>query len=226
MNGIESLNPLSGASFGVRPNQDSTGLGADGTDLTSLGLPTQPHPAPLSSVVPEVLPLTPSPIDPEGFLVSPTNLTTDFSDALALPPLTGISAGEDELIGQPLVVSQDSAVSLSIIGGVVEDSILLLERLLDIYAPRLNASLTTDSGISGSDKITNNASISGTVIDYNTIVRFDVGLDNTPVGQYVSILDTLQSDRRFNLTASRINAIAGGQLADGAHTLKFIAADR
>ncbi|MFQ4138137.1 peroxidase family protein [Nodosilinea sp. PGN35] len=226
MNGNESLNPSSGASFGAPSSHDSSGLGINETDLTSLGLSAQSNTARLLPVTPQVLPLTPSPIETEGFLVNPINPTTAFSaDAPALPSLTGSTTGEDELIGQSLVVSPDSAVALSSIGGIVEDSILLLERLLDIYAPRLNASLTTDSGISGSDKITNDASISGTVIDYNTIVRFDVGLDNAPVGQYVSILDTLQSDRRFNLTASRINAIAGGQLADGAHTLKFIAAD-
>ena len=54
---------------------------------------------------------------------------------------------------------------------------------------------------------------------------FKAGFDGTPVGNFVDILDQLDDDGKFSLDAALLDAIAGGLLNDGPHTLHLQAVD-
>ncbi len=109
--------------------------------------------------------------------------------------------------------------------GVVINSPLVaqLYRGRDTAAPQLTVGLANDTGISHSDKLTNNPSIQGTVKDDSRIGRLQAQLDG---GKTYNISSELGHNGRFTLSKTDIQRINGGkQLADGQHTIKIIAAD-
>ena len=100
----------------------------------------------------------------------------------------------------------------------------VLQNLLtkDVQAPVIQASLTSDTGSSNTDKITNNPAISGTVTDENAIAVFRAKLDS---GAFIDVSGTLQSGA-FSLDSAKLKEINGNaDLAQGEHTLGLEATD-
>jgi membrane-associated phospholipid phosphatase len=98
---------------------------------------------------------------------------------------------------------------------------------VDLTQPRLIANLLEDTGSSNSDRITNNAAISGRIEDLNAIASLKAGFDATPVSNFVDITQQLNSDKTFildNLVLKQINSNL--DLSQGQHTLKLIATDQ
>jgi hypothetical protein len=103
-----------------------------------------------------------------------------------------------------------------------------IETYLDSMNPRLETApptvlmqLARDTGASNADGITFDSTITGTVMDINPIASFRAGLDTTAVAGFTDIASDLLPNGTFELSASRLNHIAGGTLADGAHTLRL-----
>jgi glucose/arabinose dehydrogenase len=95
----------------------------------------------------------------------------------------------------------------------------------ELLGPNLTAGLQQDTGISATDVITLNPTITGTIADISQIAVFTAGFDAAPVGSFVDVLADLQTTGAFTLSAAQLTQIAGGTLADGAHTLHLRATD-
>jgi RHS repeat-associated protein len=95
----------------------------------------------------------------------------------------------------------------------------------ELIAPLVTAGLQQDTGISATDSITFNPTIIGTMADINQIASFTAGFDTTPLANFTNVLTDLQATGTFTLSASRLTQVAGGTLADGAHTLHLRATD-
>ncbi|MGB3638881.1 MAG: Ig-like domain-containing protein [Rivularia sp. (in: cyanobacteria)] len=96
----------------------------------------------------------------------------------------------------------------------------------DQNSPVITARLVRDTapgGLTNTDKITRDPSITGKVTDKNPITEFLAGINNTPT---VSILDALQADGSFSLSPERLNQIFGANLADGSYTVNLQAKDQ
>ncbi|WP_420382221.1 Ig-like domain-containing protein [Novosphingobium sp.] len=93
----------------------------------------------------------------------------------------------------------------------------------------LTGALAVDTGVSASDGITSNPAIKGTAIaagGSQGIASFTAGLDSAPTSAYVSELASVASNGSFQITQAMLNAMAGGTLADGTHTVHLIAIDK
>jgi len=101
----------------------------------------------------------------------------------------------------------------------------IVTRPQDRVAPTIEAGLAHDSGSSASDRITNDATIEGRVLDFSTIASFRVGLDQTPAAEFVEAKQHLLADGSFALDPTFLAQLAGGTLTDGAHTLHLRATD-
>jgi hypothetical protein len=123
----------------------------------------------------------------------------------------------------------DNAFVVSAIDAAGNQTTSSLTIRRDSTPPSLAASLSNDTGASSTDGITNTAAISGTVIDNpvgSGISDLRGGFDATSSANYISLLPAVQNDGSFQLNTARINQIAGGTLADGAHTLHLVATDK
>ncbi|MBO0717711.1 MAG: hypothetical protein J2P55_10310, partial [Rhizobiales bacterium] len=95
---------------------------------------------------------------------------------------------------------------------------------LDAAAPSITAALANDTGVSATDRITSDDTVSGKIGDAtDNIVTFKAGLDGTANG--TSVLAALNADGSFTLTPKVLQVLTGGALADGAHTLHLLATD-
>jgi fibro-slime domain-containing protein/RHS repeat-associated protein len=95
----------------------------------------------------------------------------------------------------------------------------------DNNSPVILASLVNDSGLSNSDKITNDERISGTISDANQIVEFKAGFDSQPLANFTNILSYLNNGS-FSFTKAQLANIYGGTIPDDSHTLNLIATDK
>ncbi len=96
----------------------------------------------------------------------------------------------------------------------------------DLAPPVITAALANDTGTSSADQLTSDATIAGSVIDESSgIAMFRAGLDGTQLADFSNALFALEADGSFTLTAAFLDALAGGTLADGAHTLHLVATD-
>lgn len=95
----------------------------------------------------------------------------------------------------------------------------------ELIAPLVTAGLQEDTGLSLTDTITFNPTITGTLADINAIASFTAVFDATPVGSFVDVLADLLPTGSFTLSTVRLAQIAGGTLADGTHTLHLRATD-
>jgi RHS repeat-associated protein len=91
--------------------------------------------------------------------------------------------------------------------------------------PVIVARLVNDSGMSISDRITNDERISGTITDANQIVEFKAGFDDLPLASYTDVLSALETGS-FSFTKVQLEQIYGGTIPDGLHTLNLIATDK
>jgi len=96
----------------------------------------------------------------------------------------------------------------------------------DATPPTITANLSNDTGISNSDRITNNATITGTVTDASKIVSLKAGFDDTLITDFVDVSSSLNSNGSFTLNQTTLATVAGGSLQEGDRTLRLIAEDQ
>ena len=96
---------------------------------------------------------------------------------------------------------------------------------IDSISPTINAALTNDTGLSDTDKITNDPTISGTVIDDGEIVQFAAGFNDAEIGNYVNVLSQRDENGNFSFDRATLESIYGDVLPDGNHTLHLISTD-
>ncbi|MEQ1628183.1 MAG: Ig-like domain-containing protein, partial [Nitrospira sp.] len=96
---------------------------------------------------------------------------------------------------------------------------------VELIGPAVTPGLASDTGLSATDRITFNATITGSISDLNSIASFRAGLDATPPVAFTDILADLSATGTFSLTTARLNQLSGGTLSDGTHTLHLQATD-
>jgi hypothetical protein len=136
------------------------------------------------------------------------NTTGGFDQSL---DFTGISNGSHIIA----IVSTD-------IAGNVATSSYNVTVAIDKTAPVITAKLSSDTGISNSDKITFTPTITGTISDASQIAGFKASFDGV---NYVNILPQKQVDGTFTLDKTQLTTVAGKPLVDGNYTLHLIATD-
>ena len=85
--------------------------------------------------------------------------------------------------------------------------------------------LANDTGVSATDLVTSDATVTGQVNTSVAITSFKGSVDLTAVSSLQDLTDTLGAGGGFTITAARLAALAGGTLADGAHTLRLVGTD-
>ncbi|MCV3217086.1 Ig-like domain-containing protein, partial [Plectonema radiosum NIES-515] len=114
----------------------------------------------------------------------------------------------------------------------------------DTIAPLITAGLKNDTAPSGTinsnpndeklsdtpseslrDRITYDPSITGFVTDTSSIASFKAGFNNQTAANFVDVFAQLNTDGSFNFNRTTLEAIYGGRIPDGAHTLRLIASD-
>jgi hypothetical protein len=139
------------------------------------------------------------------------NSTGGFDQALNY---TGIANGTHKIT----IVSKDIA------GNIATSSynVTVAIAAKDTQAPVITAKLSSDTGVSNSDKITFTPTITGTITDASQIVGFKASFDGI---NYVNILTQKQPDGTFTLDKTQLTTVAGKALVDGNYTLHLIATD-
>lgn len=150
-----------------------------------------------------------------------------------LDPATSTTAdgtGAFRLADLPLAVGDHAfqVVLSDAAGNETNDSIVVTRLALptDTTAPTLSAALLADTGASASDGLTFDARFAGSASDDVGVVQLFGQLDPaTPDAPFADLTTLLATDGAFTLSRSTLDALAGGTLADGAHTLRFVAVD-
>ncbi len=114
-----------------------------------------------------------------------------------------------------------TARATDLAGNSSETSVNIRRTGPETDGPIVNAGLAKDTGTSDSDNLTNDPTIVGTVNDASVVTTFRAGLNAAPT---VDILSNL-SGGVFTLSVTDLEAINGGPLAEGAHTLRLFAQD-
>jgi hypothetical protein len=96
---------------------------------------------------------------------------------------------------------------------------------VDTVAPNLAAGLLNDAGVSATDHLTNDDTVAGSVSDTGGLSSLRGGLDGIPVANYANLLSLVQPDGSFVASAALLQSLAGGSIAEGAHTLHLVATD-
>ena len=102
---------------------------------------------------------------------------------------------------------------------------VLREAVTDTTAPTLIASLQADTGRSASDRITSNPAIQGQVSDDIGVTQLLAALDAGENPSFSDLITSLHPGGSFVLTREQLDALAGGSLAEGAHSLRLLAKD-
>ena len=95
----------------------------------------------------------------------------------------------------------------------------------DTTPPTLSAALVNDTGMSSSDGLTNDPMIAGQALDDTAAMRLLAALDGGGSPTFVDLSTRLQADGRFTINKAALDALAGGTLGNGAHTLRLVAQD-
>ena len=99
------------------------------------------------------------------------------------------------------------------------------EVIADTTPPALSAALQSDTGISATDGITSAPGITGTATDAVGVTQFLAALDPGVNPVFTNVLATLQVGGAFSLSHALLDTLAGGTLAQGAHTVRLMAKD-
>ena len=89
----------------------------------------------------------------------------------------------------------------------------------------LAAGLASDTGASGTDGVTSDATITGQATGVGPVVSLVGGFDATPAAGFSSLSDLVDGTGRFTLTPARMATVLGAALPDGVHTLHLAARD-
>ena len=96
----------------------------------------------------------------------------------------------------------------------------------DLAPPTLAAQLVNDTGASSSDGRTSDPAIAGLASDNVGVAHLFVSIDPAGMDAPTTSLDSsLGADGRFTLSREMLDTLAGGKLADGAHTVRLLAKD-
>ncbi|MHA4866064.1 Ig-like domain-containing protein [Duganella sp. PWIR1] len=165
---------------------------------------------------------------------------------VGVDPVNGLYGdGDDSLLGaavnrvQELYIggALDSAsrivapafpATVSVNGATVAPAALaqLSSTPRDAVAPVLSAGLAVDTGASTSDGLTANPAVAGTAIDLKGATALFALLDPADAALPATDLSaSLQPGGAFSISAEQLAALAGGTLAQGAHTLRLQARD-
>ncbi len=90
----------------------------------------------------------------------------------------------------------------------------------------ISANLVDDSGVSSSDQVTNNGTVTGQIQNGIGLVSVKGGLDQTLQSNFATLVPSARPNGEFTLTQSALQGLAGGSLADGAHVLHLLATDQ
>lgn len=132
------------------------------------------------------------------------NATGEFDQPL---DFTGISDGSQFLT----VIVTDNV-------GVQTRQTIEVTVALDRTAPVLTVELANDTAASGSltpDRVTQDPTLRGTVSDNNNMTQLLIGFEGTSTSQLVNISTLLQSDGRFTINRTQLEAIYGESLPEG-----------
>ncbi|BCL35091.1 Ig-like domain-containing protein [Nostoc sp. MS1] len=99
----------------------------------------------------------------------------------------------------------------------------LLAPVSDTQPPVIGVTLANDSGSNGSDRITSDPNIKGTLSDTSQIVKLTAKLNS---GNFVDVLSKLNPNGSFTLDKATLTQINGGQLPDGTYQLSLQAEDK
>jgi len=94
------------------------------------------------------------------------------------------------------------------------------------HALSFSAQLIDDSGASASDHLTNDGSVKGQIQNNIGFASVRGGLDQTQQSNFTTLIPYVRPNGQFTITQSALQALAGGPLADGAHTLHLLAVDQ
>jgi RHS repeat-associated protein len=136
------------------------------------------------------------------------NATGGFDQPL---DFTGINSGTHSL-----------TITATDVAGNIATNTYNVNVASNLVAPVIALKLATDTGISNSDGITNNATIGGKVTTLGILTGFKVSLDGT---NYTDITASVQPDGQFTLSTAQLATIAGKQLTDGNYNLRALATD-
>lgn len=84
---------------------------------------------------------------------------------------------------------------------------------------------TAANGTTNSDRITADATITGSVSNVSSLATLTAGFDTAPTSSYVNITADLAGNGSFTLSRTRLEQIYGGVLTEGSHTLHLRAQD-
>ena len=94
-----------------------------------------------------------------------------------------------------------------------------------LTAPAVTAALANDTGLSATDKVTTDATVTGQATAANGIATLRVGINGIADAQYLDLTDALAADGSYTLTPAQLTALNGGTLPDGRYVLHLIATD-
>ncbi|NJK64305.1 MAG: hypothetical protein HC921_17860, partial [Synechococcaceae cyanobacterium SM2_3_1] len=140
---------------------------------------------------------------------------------------TADMAGEFRFTGIPLALGANSfTISATDLAGNTALITAPFTRIPeDLEPPSVAIRLANDTGSSSTDRLTSDATISGTATDNVGVTVLEAGFDQGGSVSFSSILDALQPDGSFTLDPSRLATILGSALTDGSYTLQVKAAD-
>jgi len=175
--------------------------------------------------------LTEGAVDPAGQRTDPTEIAT-YLDSIRPSLNVDLNQQADALTdGIVIMRSLFGFTGTSLIDGAIDpggqrtDPAAIAPFLDNMnpqreqVAPLVTAGLQQDSGVSATDGITFNATITGTIADLNQIVSFTAGFDSAPLANFTDLEPHLLPSGFFTLSSATLAQIAGGTLADGVHTL-------
>ncbi|MBL8422817.1 MAG: LEPR-XLL domain-containing protein, partial [Candidatus Accumulibacter phosphatis] len=110
-------------------------------------------------------------------------------------------------------------------GNTATASLSVERTAIDSTAPTLTASLANDTGVSSSDGITKDPTITGQAGDNVAVSQLLVALDATGTPSFTDLTSLLQPDGSFSLSAPQLASLAGGTLAEGSHDVLIRAID-
>lgn len=152
--------------------------------------------------------------------VSDSNIATlsyrfDNSPAIDLAPTGGVFSF-DALFDYGAI--GDGASNLTVVAtDLAGNSVSQTYAVTIARGPLLEIALLNDTGISNNDGITSDINVRGRVAERQRIARLEFALDGST--NYTDLTTVLQSDGSFALSPTQLDAIAGGKLAFGTHSL-------
>ena len=97
--------------------------------------------------------------------------------------------------------------------------------LRDSTPPTLTAALANDTGVSSTDGITSDATVTGTAVDGTNAVIAFIGSADSDTSLSTNLISDIGSGGTFTLSQAVITTIMGGTISQGTHTIHLRAED-